>query len=302
MIEQSEPNAETTIGGEQLGPSAGAMLRQARESAGVHIAALAFSLKVPVKTLEALEADRWALLPDSAFTRALAASVCRAVKLDPAPVLERLPALTQKLIPASGSGLNAPFRGAAGDGPVTATFHHFSRPLVLSVTALLLGAMVLIFLPSVTPVSSKLLSNAPEVAVTPVSSMQTMHTGPAEIAEKLPAPASIAVVGALEPALPAASAALSIQQETLTSNIQAQPSGHSVVFKTSGASWVEVSDAHGVTVLRKLMQTGESVSVAGVMPLAVLVGKADVTRVEVRGKLLDLTSISRDNVARFEVK
>ena len=72
-------------------PSAGALIRQARESVGLHIAALAVALKVPVKRLEALEADRFDLLPDAVFARALAGSVCRALKIDVAPILALLP-------------------------------------------------------------------------------------------------------------------------------------------------------------------------------------------------------------------
>ena len=67
-------------------PSAGTLLRQAREAAGMHIGALSVSLKVPVKKLEALEADRLDLLPDAVFARALAASVCRTLKADPGPI------------------------------------------------------------------------------------------------------------------------------------------------------------------------------------------------------------------------
>ena len=37
--------------------TAGALLRQAREASGLHIAALAVTMKVPVKKLEALESD-----------------------------------------------------------------------------------------------------------------------------------------------------------------------------------------------------------------------------------------------------
>ena len=40
------------------GTSAGGLLRQAREAAGVHIGALSVALKVPVRKLEALESDR----------------------------------------------------------------------------------------------------------------------------------------------------------------------------------------------------------------------------------------------------
>ena len=53
------------------GLTAGAMLRAAREKRGLHIAALATSIKVSPRKLEALEADRYAELPDLTFTRAL---------------------------------------------------------------------------------------------------------------------------------------------------------------------------------------------------------------------------------------
>ena len=47
------------------------------------------SLKVPVRKLEALEDDRYDLLPDACSSRALASSVCRTLKIDPQPVLDR---------------------------------------------------------------------------------------------------------------------------------------------------------------------------------------------------------------------
>jgi cytoskeleton protein RodZ len=50
--------------------TAGALLRDAREAAGLHIAALAVALKVPVAKLEALEADNFSALPDMVFVRA----------------------------------------------------------------------------------------------------------------------------------------------------------------------------------------------------------------------------------------
>ena len=72
-------------------PSAGRLLREARERQGLHIAALAASIKVTPKKLELLEADRFDALPDATFTRALAQTVCRALKIDSAPVLRLLP-------------------------------------------------------------------------------------------------------------------------------------------------------------------------------------------------------------------
>ena len=55
----------------------GALLREAREAQGLHIAALAAAIKVTQKKLELLEADRFDALPDATFARALAQTVCR---------------------------------------------------------------------------------------------------------------------------------------------------------------------------------------------------------------------------------
>ncbi|HRH89477.1 MAG TPA: helix-turn-helix transcriptional regulator, partial [Rubrivivax sp.] len=76
---------------ESAGASAGALLRAARERQGMHVAALAATIKIPQRKLEALEADRYGDLPDATFTRALALTVCRALKLAPEPVLALLP-------------------------------------------------------------------------------------------------------------------------------------------------------------------------------------------------------------------
>ena len=75
-----------------------------------------------------------------------------------------------------------------------------------------------------------------------------------------------------------------------------------MTFSARGQSWVEVTDAKGTVVLRRTLAAGEVVGATGVLPMAAVVGKADSTQVEVRGKPLDLLPLARDNVARFEVK
>jgi cytoskeleton protein RodZ len=47
---------------------------------------------------------------------------------------------------------------------------------------------------------------------------------------------------------------------------------------------------------------GETVAASGTLPLAVVVGRVDVIEAEVRGKPFSLAGVSKDNVARFEVK
>ena len=111
--------------------TAGGMMRMAREAAGLHVAALAVAMKIPVKKLEALESDRLDLLHDAVFVRALAASVCRALKMDPAPVLAKLPLTIAPRLSAVERGINAPFP-KAGDVGGLSFAHWGSRRLLFS--------------------------------------------------------------------------------------------------------------------------------------------------------------------------
>jgi cytoskeleton protein RodZ len=75
-----------------------------------------------------------------------------------------------------------------------------------------------------------------------------------------------------------------------------------LIFKARGSSWIEVVDANRVVQVRKTLSDREVVGVSGALPLSVVVGRADATEVQVRGKPFDLTGIAKNNVARFEVK
>jgi cytoskeleton protein RodZ len=75
-----------------------------------------------------------------------------------------------------------------------------------------------------------------------------------------------------------------------------------VVLTAKSASWVEVIDASGTVQLRKTLAAGEAVGASGGLPLVVTVGRADATDVQVRGKSFDLAPITKNNVARFEVR
>lgn len=123
--------------------TAGAWLRDARQRHGLHIVALAATLKVHPSKLEALEADRWDELPDTTFVRALAKSICRVLKIDAAPVLALLPNSEDRELTMS-RGLNQPFRDrTAGEGGFSLAL--IQRPVVWG-PALLLAAAVGVYL------------------------------------------------------------------------------------------------------------------------------------------------------------
>lgn len=293
------------------GVTAGTLLRRAREAAGLHVAALAVSLKVPVRKLEALEDDRWDVLPDAVFVRALASSVCRSLKIDPQPILERLPQTTAPRLVRDDDGINAPFR-APSDGAPPSWLDHVTRPAYLAVFALLLGALVLILLPTTQTDST--------VAGTPANGAAAPATPapPPPAAEPQAVQAAAAPSAAVEPAMPPAATpappatvttvssappAASVGAVPAAGAVTAPPATSGiVVFRTKGPSWVEVTDAKGVVALRRVLETGESAGASGALPLQVTIGRVDHTEVQVRGKPFDLQPVSRDNVARFEVK
>ncbi|MFC5500040.1 helix-turn-helix domain-containing protein [Caenimonas terrae] len=299
-------------------PSAGTLLRQAREQAGLHVATLAAALKVPVRKLEALEADRFDELPDAVFVRALAASVCRNLKLDPAPVLERLPATGGPRLAPSEGGINAPFRSPR-DGAAPAWREQLSRPVFIVVAALLLGALVVALLPlrhdgagteAAAPPPAPV--PAPELVVASAeptaAPAPSADPAPAVVTAAAPAAslAAATVPAAARPAKPASAAAATAAAAAAPAAAAASASGPAatgiVVFKARGESWIQVTDAKGGVPLRKLLTAGESAGASGPLPLAVTVGSVSATDVQVRGKPFDLAPVSRDNVARFEVK
>jgi cytoskeleton protein RodZ len=188
------------------GASAGAQIRRARESAGVHIASLAVALKVPVRRLEALEADRYDLLTDAVFVRALASSVCRSLKIDPAHILPLLPRTQAQPLSVEGR-INEPFRSsqeaAAGRRPV-------SQPAVLAGVVLVLAALTVYFWPDFmawyspdTAAPASVGADLPASGMAPAPPSTVIEAVPSATLPPSPAPAAPAMPVMPVPVLPA---------------------------------------------------------------------------------------------------
>jgi cytoskeleton protein RodZ len=322
----SEPSALTEENAPNDGLTAGMMLRRAREAAGLHIGALAVAMKIPVKKLEALEADRLDQLHDAVFVRALAASVCRTLKVDPASVLSKLPSNAVTRLKSDEQGINAPFhaRGHSGRAPILSLL---GKPPAIIVMALLLGVAVVAFFPDVNLTDSTSGSVADSVkpgnreeAPVPAGSASIEVTQPVNATV---IPVSIGSAEKRDSGEKTVSADMVAQspRPIVSSPVQtasqprpavadaAEPkvsvAGNAagfVVFKAKAPSWIKVVDAQGTVHLSKTMVAGEVITAGGTPPLSVIIGRADVVDVEVRGKALSLAPNSKDNVARFEVK
>lgn len=286
------------------------LLRQAREAAGLHIAALAAALKVPVKKLEALEAGRYDELPDMTFARALASSACRHLRIDPAPVLEQIPLGSRPQLGDGPQAINTPFQHAQDPAPLNPV-GWLSRPAVLGAVALLLAALVLVFMPSMrtTPPNPAM----PATVAAPPSGTATEPTLAREpappvaesavpVVQNAPAETAAPTVQPVLPSVLQATTTL-VASPTATAPAAATPSTGSLLsIAATGESWVEVVNGAGSVVMQRMLKPGDVIEFSTTPPYAVVLGRADAARVTVRGQAFDVMPYARNSVARFEVK
>ena len=315
-------NAQTSM-------TAGTLLRQAREAAGLSLAGLAAALKVPAPKLEALEADDYAAFQDHVFMRALAQSVCRTLRMDSASVLALLPRTQLKSLADDRGSINATFKERSFKATGTSLGReNGSRKVAIIVLLLLAAAAAVYFLPKhegdaeepqagasdaaalVQPagtVSEPVAAQEPvaPAATTPadVPAASAPASAPASVpATSAPAAAAVpATASTTTPAAPAADAPAEGAAATSAATA-AQTPGGVLVMKANAQSWVQVKDSSGRVVLQKTLAAGESIGAEGALPLSVIIGNASGTEVRVRGELLEVAKTTRDNVARFEVK
>lgn len=275
--------------------SAGAMLRAARERCGMHIGLLSTTLKVPVRKLELLETDRFEELHDATFVRALALSVCRVLKCDPLPILEALPRLDARssTLDQVSQGVNKSFSQRS------------SAPVVLRSAADRLGwwwAMVLLLVLATAlwriPASwmpwHTIAPGAADIPLTPASTAGTGTAGQpsgtaASEAVATVAPSSTGAVVQTVHGAPAESAASAV-------------AGMDSAVSVTEPSWVEATDLQGRQIWARTLTPGEVVSLEKGAGLKLTIGNAAATRVRWRGRDVDLSTSTRDNVARVELK
>lgn len=305
----------TPAAGAQPTGSAGRLLQAGRERRGLELDALAQLLKVPVRKLQALEADRFEELPGAAFTRSLAQSYARQVGVDVQEVLALLP---QAIVPPQrlehvSRGLQTPYRegsgahfgGSGGRGG----FEGF-RPVHGVALALLALALLLWLLPPLSTLLPSLgLSSRSELAAEVAAGseaaasstvvVETVHGVPAEQVTTPVPPAASAVP--VMPAPVAASAPPAASSASAPVPATAAPAG-TVVLKTRAASWIEVRDAGNAVLLSRTLQSGETVGLDGAMPMQVRVGVASALELSLRGEPVDLKPYTRGTSATVVLK
>lgn len=289
--------------------SAGQMLREARQAQNLEIDDLASLIKVAPAKLEALESGRHDLLPDANFTRALAMTVCRSLKIDPAPVLAALPAAQAIPLSPHKPALNQPFKESRGanlsfDSGQSFDLKALLKPQWLAPIFLLLASLAIYFLPDsvqwphwAVPEAEKaqmvapaVVASAPEV---PASAAEAVSSAP----EIVPSQADPATSSATD----SEASQAAVAQVPASSAVPLGAAQGSLVLKSTQPAWVEIRDAKSVLLSRHL-QEGETVALEGTPPFRLRLGNSSALAVIYQGQPVELASYTRNNVARLELK
>ena len=288
-------------------PSAGQLLRQAREAAHMHRASLAGVLKVPVKKIEALENDDWQSLPDLAFTRALASSICRQLKIDAHPVLALLSSMRQQA-PQAPATLAEDKALAAARQKLSTAPHPRRKAGIFWATAglFVVGAATAAWWWQGQSQKQAQLVDATKMHVgsTAAASLSALpqlpaHTLQPTIGSAAAQPSDLAASAALAVATDATALTASALVSTAASGTAAPTptlvatataaAGKTALLElqATGASWVEVRDAQHQVQLKRLLQAGERVQLQGIPPYRIWAGRAETLQVRWQGQLVD---------------
>lgn len=271
-------------------PTAGGLLKAARQAAGVHLAVLSVNLKVPVRQLESLEADQYMSDQSPVFARGLAASVCRHLRVDSSPILALMP-MSSNYLESNGAvrqALSAP----PDLGNLRRARFGASSQTWWMATGMLVLIAALIWLPNpahwawfenLRPSVSSSESAAPAAAAAPATPVEPVR--PASAAVSTPSQE-------LPQALPVAPASLP--------PVVAMPS--ELVFSAQNVSWIEVRDAQKQLIWNGVLNAGDLKRLPVSFPVSVVVGRSDAVQLTVQGQPFDLKPHTQVNTARFEVK
>ena len=310
---------EHQLSAARVAQGAGALLKRARESAGLTCADIAARTRLELRVINALENEDYTSLAAAAFVKGYIRSIARELKIDPDPVLARYNEQAHVDDPAL-----ADF-STRGPEQITSS----SLPIRAISVALLLAVLLLIALwwqrnyQAGTPSAEALAELAAQGSMSksdpgiplsyaytivehsnkllaPVNSWrhQTDGSAPSAIPEKArasappdaPAADTPPPAPALHPANPTAP------------NIAIAPSTvGELVLEGRSESWVEVSDVAGKRLFLGMLKPGQRVGVTGKPPYDLVIGNSSAVAATFRGAAVDVRARAVNGVARFSL-
>lgn len=279
---------------------AGARLGAARQARGLSLASLAAQLKVPEARLAALEAERWAELPDGPYARGLATAVCRALGVDAKDVLQLMPGAAPVALEKVAEGINRPLQLH------TRPRLWASGPMLLLLSLLLAVAAAVALWPQGRSLPWMAGGQAPEADAEPVRLVEAPSVpSPPAVAS---APASLAAPAlSPQPSVAAPAALVASAPSSLAPSVAATanpgsgpPQAAQLSLLAREETWVSIADAKGTSLVARVLPAGERLQLdAPQAPLRIVLGNAPGAELSWRGQVQDLAPYQAVRVARL---
>ncbi|MBI3144914.1 MAG: helix-turn-helix domain-containing protein [Pseudogulbenkiania sp.] len=271
----------------------GATLKAAREAAGLSLGEVADRLKLSLKQLEAIEEDRFEVLPGPAFVRGFVRNYARFLGVDAAPLMARLETRFPSAVKEATNLIKdaAPSSLARDDDDAPAP--QGRRAILLVLTVILAAAAFWFARPGTEPASDE--AN-PDLA--PMLTEQQVASAPA--GEELPKEASAPVV-VPAPQAPAPIVAPAPQASAPSAAQQPDADGK-IRLAARHDAWVSVVDGSGKKLVFETLKAGSDKEVAGQPPFKLTVGNASQVDVSFNGQPVPMTGKIRGTTARLELK
>lgn len=302
MSETLKNNDDANQGtGVENAESVGRKLKEARESAGIHINEMAGRLRLTATQLEALESGRLGQFGAAIYVRGYVANYARQVGLRPDRLLTELNLADEE----------PPLKAAAGVPP-----HRRLVDGLVRWGSYAAGTVVLV-LPIIWWInegSTHLFDDRdggsmPAANVTDAATTETMGSAETEPAAGSPGKAlEQPVMASMTPvrtdrAVAETPADSPVAQDGNAEEGEADPAsvGAVLVLHVKEDSWVEMHDASGERLEYDLLRAGTTHRYEGTPPYRLLIGNAGGVEVLYNDSPFDMTSHVQGNLARFEV-
>lgn len=271
----------------------GSVLAAAREAAGLTQTDVAGQMRISLRQLVAIEADRYEELPGPVFVRGFIKNYARLLNLDPAPLLQSL---------ESALSADMPLREQHYEGAMPDSRSGRARlwlAIFLVLLAGVLGAAAYEYwrnraavestVPAVGGAPKKSTASAPTTIV-PSTTSEPVPLAPERVGEAATAPEKGALSGEATSGRGAADPA------------QPTPGTLRLHIQFVGESWFEVRDKSGKVLFSGTGSAGTEQNIDVAPPLELVIGNASGVRITYNRQPVDVTARASRNIARFTLE
>ncbi|MFP3352149.1 DUF4115 domain-containing protein [Pseudoalteromonas sp. SIMBA_153] len=273
-------------------PSVGQILKTHRENANISLAKIASLLKLTELQVQHIENDEYHLLGAKTFVKGYIKNYCRTLNIDCSAILAMLPAFSASDKPVDMQSFSRRTEKEA----------HDSRLMTVSylILAIVIGSSAVWWWQNAMPIDEQ--TNTINANNSLISEQQKSTKLLAEAADE-------AQSNEIEPA-PQANSSVFNEQQTIqaapVNNAQSQSEPTSsdlstIIMMFNDESWVEIHDANDEKIAFGVKKAGYEMTLTGVAPFSVVLGKHDVVRITLNGEPVDISAFPKNRLAKFKL-